>query len=154
MNKNIIFHVWLLITGIFMAGCVSTRNANGTIDTCKLSKPPAKSAQGYFPPHAYPMRLFPVAPGDNYSGCQWIWISYESSDAWDYSAVTLFEKGMPITHYVKSEYFGIDMACNYSWDHISKVITKSPDKMECPSNSRLRALLNMKPKENTWWEFW
>lgn len=154
MNKHVVLYVLLLIASFSVAGCATPHKTDDTIDTCKLSKPPAKSAQGYFPPHAYPMRLFPVAPGDNYSGCQWIWISYESIDTWDYSAVTLYEKGVPITNHVKSKYFGIDMTCHYNGDNVSKVITQSPDKIECASNSRLRALLIMKPKENTWWEFW
>lgn len=154
MNKHKVLYVWLLITSFFMTGCATQHKAENTIDACKLTKPPVESAKGYFPPHAYPMRLFPVAPGDSYSGCQWIWISYGSADVWDYSAVTLFEKGIPITHNVKSEYFGIDMSCHYHENDVSKIITKSPDKIECASESRLRALLNIKPKENTWWEFW
>ncbi|MFA7350501.1 MAG: hypothetical protein WC009_07040 [Methylotenera sp.] len=154
MNKHKMLYIGLLMTSFFMVSCATPRNPDDAIDACKLTKPPDKSAQGYFPPHAYPMRLFPVAPGDSYSGCQWIWISYGSPDAWDYGAVTLFKNGVPITHDVKSEYFGIEMSCRYDGENVSKLITKSPDEIKCASSSRLRALLNLKPKENTWWDFW
>jgi hypothetical protein len=125
-------------------------------ENCDLKSPPASAARGARPPHAYPMRMFPVAPGASYTGCQWIWISYRSRESWDYSAVTQFEKGEPVMHVVSAEFVSSGVSCEYQDGALTKKTIRpgSPGDLGCASTGRLKHILGLTPKENEWWELW
>jgi hypothetical protein len=159
MNKLIFLFIWILTASLLMAACATSPRApvfdqlKG--ENCSLNTPPTASARGFYPPHAYPMRLYPVAPRYNYSGCQWVWISYAKKNALDYRAAVLFDKGRPTTYIVDAPWVHSGVTCHYDGEKISKTISLgSSGDLGCASEAKLLNLLNVKPKENDWWEFW
>ncbi len=74
MNKHKMLYVWLLITSLFMVSCATPRNPDGTIDACKLTKPPKESVVEDMP-HMGEMYKYPGKLPANYSGCKKIWIN-------------------------------------------------------------------------------
>jgi len=124
---------------------------------CDLAVPPFEAARGAFPPHAYRMRMYPLAPGTTYSGCLWIWISYDSKTSWDYRVVAKYESGSPVFYREAMNTFDGLITCSYR-DGIaletSSTTGDKPWKRYCRSAENLRALLTITPPEDDWWEFW
>ncbi|MDD2834490.1 MAG: hypothetical protein PHD12_10810 [Methylotenera sp.] len=75
MNKHSIFYIWLLIASFFMVGCATPRNPDGTIDACKLTKPP-KEAYTEYTPHMGQSFVYPnpTKLSDTYTGCLKWWV--------------------------------------------------------------------------------
>ena len=149
--RNFVFVTTAFVTPIALGQGISPIDGAN----CSLSAPPEAAAKGARPPHGHPMRLYPVDPGTEYSGCQWIWISYKNKTSWDYQAVTLYVEGDPVVHRVTTAAFRSEMICKYSNGVVSeKTGNGSNYDPGCSSSARLRTLLTIKPKENDWWEFW
>lgn len=75
MKKYIILYIPLLITSLLMAGCATSRNTDGAIDACKLTKPP-KEAYTEYTPHMGQSFVYPDPRklSDTYTGCLKWWI--------------------------------------------------------------------------------
>lgn len=69
---------FLLVPGIALAQAIPVDAPN-----CALQDPPQVAAQGFRPPHRVPTRMYPVNPGAEYTGCQWIWTAYAYVGLWD-----------------------------------------------------------------------
>lgn len=105
------------------------------------------------------MRLFPVNPGAQFTGCQWIWIAYGTPiDPWDYSAVTYYEGGTPRAQRVKYPPLPVQatiQTCVFeAGGTVRRRVEGNDWQHECPSASRLRELLLVTPKENDLWDFY
>ena len=124
---------------------------------CGLRMPPEAAARGVRPPHRLPMRMFPVNPGGQYTGCQWFWIAYARPDVWDYSSVTYYENGTPRFQRVTYPPLPVQVTiqnCVFEADgKVRKVVEGSDNQMDCHAARHLKELLLVKPKENDWWDF-
>lgn len=80
MNNHKKLYALLLITSLFMVSCATPRNADGTIDACKLTKPPKEA---HVAEAGHNWRWFsypnPYEIPSNYTGCVKGWLG-------DYSA--------------------------------------------------------------------
>lgn len=152
-----LFHVPLLLAGLLVANGVAAQDIPSDALHCGLRSPPETAAKGVRPPHRLPMRMFPVNPGDLYTGCQWFWVAYTRPDVWDYSAVTYYEKGAPRVQRVTYPPLPVQVTiqrCVFEADgNARKVVEGSDWRLDCPSARQLRELLHVIPKENESWEF-
>ena len=125
---------------------------------CSVATPPEASAKGFRPPHRNPMRLFPVNPGAQYTGCQWIWVAYASPAVWDYWSVTYYEAGTPKVQRVRYPPLPVQSTsqrCVYGADEKAQKLVEGNDwQRECLSARQLRELLVVTPKENEVWDFY
>gem|GEM_PF-1502734 len=80
MNKRYFLHAWFFIASFLIAGCVTPRNPDGSIDACKLTKPPKEAhvaeAGHSFRSFTYPN---PYNIPSNYTGCIKGWLGDYSS---------------------------------------------------------------------------
>ena len=150
MRKELLF--LLLAPVVAAAQEVPPDGAN-----CGLRAPPEAAARGLHPPHRLPMRMFPVKPGERYTGCQWLWIAYVRPDVWDYSSVTYYENGTPVVQRVTYPPLPVQLTiqtCTFAADGRAKQSVEGPDwRLECHNARRLKELLLVTPKENEAWEF-
>lgn len=56
-----------------MVSCATPRNPDGSIDACKLTKPPKEAVK--YETHAANLLEYPATIASSYNGCQFIWIS-------------------------------------------------------------------------------
>ena len=147
----------LLLAGLLVANRVDAQDIPPDALHCGLGSPPETAAKGVRPPHGLPMRMFPVNPGDRYTGCQWFWIAYIRPDVWDYSSVTYYEKGAPRVQRVTYPPLPVQVTiqrCVFGADgEARKVVDGSDWRLDCPSARHLKGLLLVIPKENDSWEF-
>lgn len=124
---------------------------------CALQDPPEAAAQGLRPPHRVPTRMYPVNPGPEYTGCQWIWTAYAYVGLWDYRAVTYYERGVPKAQRVRFPPLPVQATtqeCTYTADgRATKRLEGYDWQQECPSVPRLRELLRAVPKDGEAWDF-
>jgi hypothetical protein len=103
------------------------------------------------------MRMFPVHPGENYTGCQWFWIAYARPDVWDYSSVTYYENGAPRVQrisYPPLPVQGSIQKCVVGADGgVRKLVEGNDWQIDCRSARQLQDLLRVTPKEGDGWEF-
>jgi hypothetical protein len=125
---------------------------------CALRAPPDAAAKGVRPPRSLPARMYPVNPGDHYTGCQWIWIAMARPDVWDYSSVTFYENGTPriqrITYPPLPAQITIQKCAFGADGKPRKSIEGGNDwQLDCHSERQLKELLRVTPKEDGAWEF-
>ena len=124
---------------------------------CNLRAPPETAAKGVRSAHKLPVRLFPVTPGETYTGCLWIWIAYTRPDVWDYSSVTYYENGNPRIQRIHYPPLPVQVSvqrCLFGTDgNARKVVEGSDWRLECDSARHLKELLRVVPKENAAWDF-
>ena len=125
---------------------------------CGLKAPPEAAAKGIGALHRNPMRLFPVNPGAQYTGCQWVWIAYGTpTSTWDYSSVTYYEGGVPRIQRVRYPPLPVQstiQTCVYDADgRAQKVVEGNDWQHDCHSARQLQELLRVTPRENDWWNF-
>ena len=125
---------------------------------CNLRSPPETAAKGVRAQQRLPMRLFPVAPGGTYTGCQWVWIAYVRPDVWDYSSVTYYENGHPRVQRVTYPPLPVHVSverCVFGADgNAKKVMVEGSDwRLDCVNAQHLQGLLLVVPKENAVWDF-
>ena len=125
---------------------------------CNLQAPPEAAAKGIHPPRRLPMRLFPVNPGAQYTGCQWIWISYGTpTHYWDFWSVTYYEAGTPRVQHVRFPPLPVQPSvqkCVHAPDgQVRKIVEGNDWQQDCRSARELRNLLVVTPKENEVWDF-
>lgn len=126
MNKNNILTILLGCT--LLAACAATpHKAEGTIDACKLTKPP-KDAVVQDIPHMGEMYKYPGALHDNYSGCKKIWIN-------QYLAFSIVVNNGSVTRmeFIDPDGEGETEICNY--DKNKKLLEGSSSK--CTAYSEL-----------------
>jgi len=102
------------------------------------------------------MRMFPVNPGPQYTGCQWIWISFGFPPAWNYSAVTYYEGGTPKLHRVTYPPLPVQVTiqeCVFDADGTVRKVIDGSWQQDCPISRHLQELLLLTPKENDSWTF-
>jgi hypothetical protein len=91
------YHIGFSVFSLFLASCATPRNSDGTIDACKLTKPP-KEAMIENAGHLGRMYGYPdlTKVPDNYSGCQKTWLgSYNDSPANSYLFIFIqFNEGV------------------------------------------------------------
>lgn len=102
--------------------------------------------------------MFPVNPGDQYTGCQWIWVAMARPDVWDYSAVTYYDSGTPkfqrITYPPLPVQITIQTCAIAADGTVRKRIEAGSDwQLDCPSARQLKEMLRVSPKENGAWDF-
>jgi hypothetical protein len=124
---------------------------------CGLRSPPEAAAKGLRAPHRLPMRMYPVNPGDKYTGCQWFWVAYVRPDVWDFSSVTYYENGIPRVQRVTYPPLPVQITvqtCVYGADGNARKVVEGPDwRLDCHGARHLKELLLVVPKENEGWEF-
>lgn len=123
---------------------------------CGLQMPPEAAAKGFRPPYRQQMRMFPVDPGAQYTGCLWIWIAFGTPAAWDYSAVTYYEGGAPRIHRVRYPPLPVQATiqmCVFDADGQVRKVLDGSWQQDCPSSRQLQDLLRVTPKENDSWTF-
>ena len=152
------FHVPLLLAGLLAANRVAAQDIPPDALHCALRSPPETAAKGVRPPHRLPMRMFPVNPGELYTGCQWFWIAYVRPDVWDYSSVTYYERGAPRVQRITYPPLPVQITvqrCVFEADgKARKVVDEGSDwRLDCASARHLKELLRVIPKENESWEF-
>ena len=124
---------------------------------CSLHSPPETAAKGVRAQRALPMRLFPVTPGDTYTGCQWIWVAHARPDVWDYSSVTYYENGSPRVQRITYPPLPVQASvqrCLYGADgQVRKIMEGSDWRVDCEGARHLKELLLVIPRENAVWDF-
>ena len=123
---------------------------------CGLQTPPEAAARGFRPPYRQQMRMFPVNPGVQYTGCVWIWIAFGMPAAWDYSALTYYEGGAPKVHRVTYPPLPVQATiqkCVFDADGQVRKLLDGSWQQDCPSSRQLQELLRVTPKENDSWTF-
>lgn len=75
MKKLLFLYISLLITSLLMASCATSRNTDGAVDACKLTKPP-KEAHVENAGHVGRSFTYPdiTTIPNNYSGCIKVWL--------------------------------------------------------------------------------
>ena len=150
MRKKLLF---LMLAPV----AVAAQDVPPDAPNCGLQLPPAAAAKGLRPPHRLPMRMFPVKPGDKYTGCQWFWIAYVRPDVWDYSSVTYYENGTPMIQRVTYPPLPVQLTvqkCVFGSDGKATKSVEGPDwRLDCHDARLLKELLLVTPKENEVWEF-
>jgi len=96
MNKRYFLHAWLLIVSFLMTGCVTPRNPDGTIDACKLTKPPKEA---HVAEAGHNWRWFsypnPYEIPSNYTGCVKGWLGDYSSNPKHFLVLSIrFDSGL------------------------------------------------------------
>lgn len=124
---------------------------------CAMQAPPAFAARGIRSLHKLPMRLYPVAPGEKYTGCQWLWGAWVRPEVWDYAAVTYFEHGEPkvqrIVYPPLPVQIAIETCVHQRSGEVRKAILAGSDwQIPCDSAAKLRRRLVAAPGENGSWE--
>lgn len=146
-----------LVAALFIAAPALAQEIPRDAPNCGLRAPPEAAAKGVRPPHRLPMRMFPVNPGGQYTGCQWIWIAYARPDVWDYSAVTYYENGAPRLQriaYPPLPVQGSLQTCVYGADGGALKRVEGNDwQIECRSARQLQELLRITPKDGDGWDF-
>ena len=103
------------------------------------------------------MRLFPVTPGEAYTGCQWVWVAYARPDVWDYSSVTYYENGNPRIQRITYPPLPVHVSvqrCLFGADgNARKVVEGSDWQLDCDGARQLKERLLLVPKENAVWDF-
>jgi hypothetical protein len=124
---------------------------------CGLRSPPEAAAKGLRAPHRLPMRMYPVNPGDKYTGCQWFWVAYVRPDVWDFSSVTYYENGIPRVQRVTYPPLPVQITvqkCVFGADGNAQKVVEGPDwRLDCHGVRHLKELLLVIPRENEAWEF-
>ncbi|MGB7816887.1 MAG: hypothetical protein WBL28_11120 [Methylotenera sp.] len=119
MNKHKMLYVWVLISSLFMVSCATPRNPDGTIDACKLTKPPKEA---YIANAGHSFRSFtypnPYKIPSNYTGCVKGWLGdYGSNPKHFLVAFTRFDSGLVS----KVEYHdpdGLVTSCEYDKNEV------------------------------------
>jgi len=77
MKKRFFLHISLLVTSLSMAGCATSRNTDGSVDACKLTKPPKESYVIELPHGMGRSFTYPdLSKGvGNYTGCLKTWLN-------------------------------------------------------------------------------
>jgi hypothetical protein len=125
---------------------------------CALRAPPEAAAKGVRPPRSLPARMFPVNPGEQYTGCLWFWVAMARPDVWDYSSVTFYENGAPRVQRITYPPLPVQITiqkCAVGADGaVRKSIEAGSDwQIDCHNAARLKEFLRLTPKENESWEF-
>lgn len=122
---------------------------------CGLSAPPEAAANGSRS-GGQPARLFPVNPGAQFTGCQWIWIAWGTPGTWDYWSTTYYEDGVPRIQRVRYPPLPVQptiQRCVYGADGRARKLVEGSDwRLECPSASQLQRLLLVTPKDSEAWD--
>jgi hypothetical protein len=158
MSKALLLQVAALAMAVGLATGVAAQDIPPDALHCGLRAPPDAAATGVRPPRRLPIRMFPVNPGDNYTGCQWFWIAMARPDVWDYSSVTFYENGAPRVQRITYPPLPVQITiqkCVMGHDgQARKVVEAGNDwQLDCPGARQLREWLRVIPKENELWEF-
>jgi hypothetical protein len=126
---------------------------------CSLASPPEAAAKGVRPPHRQPMRLYPVNPGVQYTGCQWIWIGMARPDVWDYHSVTYYENGSPRLNRITFPPLPVQRTIQTCvFDAAGEARKSSVEgndwQIGCPVARRLQDFLTVNPPEGGAWDFY
>jgi hypothetical protein len=80
MNKNKLLCIVYTVFSLLLVSCATLHNPDGTIDACKLTKPP-KEAEIVNVGHAGRVVGYPnlTKVPDNYSGCLKTWLDSDGS---------------------------------------------------------------------------
>jgi hypothetical protein len=148
----------LWLCGFFLPSLACAQDIPAGGLNCDLRAPPEAAAKGIHPPRRLPMRLFPVKPGAQYTGCQWIWISYGTPSTWDYWSVTYYEAGVPRIQRIRFPPLPVQstvQTCVYAAaDGRARRLVEGNDwQQDCRGANELRNLLVVTPKENDVWDF-
>jgi len=148
----------LFVTLLGVSTVVLAQDIPPAAPNCSLGAPPESAAKGLYPPRGLPARLFPVNPGAQYTGCQWLWIAYGTPiTPWDYASVTYYEAGAPRVQRVTYPPLPVQatvQTCIFGADGARKRLVEGNDwQHDCPSVERLRERLLLTPRENSVWDF-
>ena len=150
-------HFWAMAIAVGCATRAVAQDVPPDALHCNLRSPPETAAKGVRPPHRLPVRLFPVTPGETYTGCQWLWVAYTRPDVWDYTSVTYYENGNPRIQRIHYPPLPVQVSvqrCLFGADgNARKVVEGSDWRLECSSARHLKELLLVVPKENAAWDF-
>ena len=101
--------------------------------------------------------MFPVNPGETYTGCQWVWVANARPDVWDYSSVTYYENGNPRVQRTTFPPLPVQVSvqrCLFGADGKARKMVEGSDwRVECDSARHLKERLLVVPKENATWDF-
>lgn len=146
----------LLLCALSLSAQAAAPDIPAGAPNCDLKAPPEAAARGFRPPHKQQMGMFPVNPGPQYTGCQWIWIAYGFPASWNYSSVTYYEAGAPRIHRVSYPPLPVQetvQLCVFDADGQARKVLDGSWQQECPSARKLQELLRVTPKENDSWTF-
>jgi len=157
MSRDLFLRLLTLVFALGLATRAAAQDIPSDAPHCGLGSPPEAAAKGVRPPHRLPIRMFPVNPGDKYTGCQWFWIAYARPDVWDYSSVTYYENGTPRIQRVTYPPLPVQatiQTCVIGADGKARKVVEGADwQLDCHSARHLKELLLVTPKENGGWEF-
>lgn len=145
MNKHKILYAQLLIACLLLVGCATPRNADGTIDACKLTKPPkeayTENAGHSFRSFSYPN---PYKIPSNYTGCVKSWLGdYGSNPKHFLVAFAQFDSGL-VSKVESHDPDGLVTSCMFDNNEvITKVYSTDRAPEDCQQLlNRARRLVN------------
>ena len=149
---------FLLICALGLATPAGAQEIPADAPHCRLQAPPDSAAKGFRAAGRQPMRLFPVNPGAQYTGCQWIWIAYGTPiNPWDYVAVTYYEAGVPRIQRVTYPPLPVQptvQTCLFeSGGTVRRIVEGNDWQHACPSPQQLRQFLLLTPGDGAAWDF-
>jgi hypothetical protein len=157
MSRALFLRLLAPVVGSGLAAGVAAQGIPPDAPHCALRSPPDAAAKGFRPPHRLPMRMFPVNPGDKYTGCQWFWIAYARPDVWDYSSVTYYESGIPRIQRITYPPLPVQATvqkCVFGADGQARKVVEGNDwQLDCHGARHLKELLLVTPGENAGWDF-
>ena len=147
MNKHKNLYVWLLISSFLLVSCATPRNPDGTIDACKLTKPP-KEAHVAEAGHNWRWFTYPHPEKvpSNYTGCMKGWLGDYSSHPETFIVLSVQYNNGKVSQAESFEPDRLVASCTYDKNEVvikEYIANKTPESCQ-KILSTARAYLNWK----------